>query len=231
MHQIHNITLRNLHPLPCFFGFFSRWMYTGPGGAAMLRLASASASIFTLVRLQPSQRCWELLIPCRICSLSGLLCTHRAGRPGCLVGGCAGPGAAPPLADLHAHKTADQPRGHNCQLLPASEHSTHERTHTRTHALSSSLPVFLLPSVQCTQVQSMLGELMVQVEGVGTAEEGRWGIVGRVRLKGQDFLWETRRHKDSFGLVSRLFSSFSSLLPNKPVMAPSVKNLHSADCC
>lgn len=102
---------------------------------------------------------------------------YTPGRPSRLfgVGGWGAvdsPGAAPPLADLHAHKSLEQPRGHNCQLLPASEHSTQEPTHT----LSSSPSVFLLPSIQCTQVQSMLGELMVQVEGVGggdTAEEGR----------------------------------------------------------
>lgn len=112
--------------------------------------------------LQPSQRCWELLIPGRIFSLPGLLCTHQAGHPG-WRGDCWVPllVCRPSCTQTHAHSTV-QPLGQICQLFPACEHK-----HTQ-HILflSRSLSVLSLPPVHCTQAQSMLGELMVQVERV-----------------------------------------------------------------
>lgn len=62
----------------------------------------------------------------------------------------------------HAHNPV-QPLGQICQLFPACEHK-----HTQhTIFLSHSLSALSLPPIHCTQAQSLLGELMVQVERVG----------------------------------------------------------------
>lgn len=161
------------------------WWYIGlslcSGLHQSLHLSVHSVHPHCFLCLQPSQCWWELLIPCRIFSLSGLLCTHQAGHSGCWGGRGV---VCFRTSCTHAHTSLPvQPWGQICQLFPACEH---KRTR---HILSLPLSLcVLLPSIRCTQVLSMLGELMVQAEWVGEwlgRGEGEEEVL--LRLKENEF--------------------------------------------
>lgn len=109
MHQIHNITLRKLHPSPCFVLFFCGGCIpalvlprcSGLRQPLHLSLHSCASSLFSLPAaltallrvvdpLQDLQPVWSAV--------------YTPGRPSRLFGVGGWEGAAPPLADLHAHK-------------------------------------------------------------------------------------------------------------------------------